>query len=211
MTSAVLVCNHTGQIFDYEIKIGLDIPSVFKMQMDWSSEKSKILQELISKHGDKLEDEDFAREVIIENNMADLDWAWDKKLFHCRSSDFIWFLLVADGKVQGACVVYHPKQSRIDSQNIFYIDYIAAAYWNRDRPSYVKKFSGIGSRLISFVVSYAKDNLNYRYGFCLHSLPTAETYYRYLGMTEFDNDPTKENLKYFEACDEIAAKIARAS
>lgn len=96
----------------------------------------------------------------------------------------------------------------MDGSYIFYIDYIAAAYWNRDRPGYKKRFSGIGSRLISFVIDYAKDKLGYRYGFCLHSLPSAESYYRSLGMTEFDFDEAKEGLRYYEACHETAARIA---
>ncbi|OVZ67318.1 hypothetical protein CDO43_30670, partial [Pseudomonas aeruginosa] len=45
-------------------------------------------------------------------------------------------------------------------------------------------------------------------GFCLHSLPTAEGYYRYLGMIEYDADADKENLRYFEAPPDIAGKLA---
>ncbi|NVZ54734.1 hypothetical protein HX797_00535 [Pseudomonas edaphica] len=211
MSAKTILCNHTGTQVEYEITSGFQLGAIIKMQADWQAEKSMVLKEIIAKYGVQLDDEDFAQEALLRYNLADLNWDWTAKAFHCKSDDYIWFLFMAEGHVQGACVVYHPKQSRFDGDNIFYIDYIAASYSNRDRPDYTRRFSGVGSRLISFVSKFALETLSYRHGFCLHSLPTAELYYRGLGMTEFPADPDKENLVYFEACPATAAKIAGAA
>ena len=96
----------------------------------------------------------------------------------------------------------------MDGERIFYIDYVASAYWNRDRPNYEKQFGSVSRILIAHASHFAINTLGYRPGFCLHSLPTAEGYYRYLGMIEYEVDAEKENLRYFEAPPDIAGKLA---
>ena len=203
-----MACNNTGSQIAYEIRVGFSLADVIKLQAEWAADNTAILQTTIATFGTQLNDNSFAQSKLIEYNLSDFNWDWGAKAYHCSSNDYIWFLLIADGKAQGACIAFHPKQSKLDGCNIFYIDYIAASYENRDRPGHQRRFSGIGSRLLSYVTDYANKQFNYRHGFCLHSLPTAEVYYRGLGLTEYPADPAKENLVYFEACPTTAARIA---
>jgi hypothetical protein len=113
------------------------------------------------------------------------------------SDEYEWFYLLSQGKPQGACVFYHPKESIIDEKDIFYIEYVAVAPWNRDTPVTNRKFKGIGTILIKCALNYAVDKLGLQYGFSLHSLSQAKNYYEKIGMINFP-EKDKDRLVYFE-------------
>jgi hypothetical protein len=208
MSNNFITCNHTNSKVPYNIKIGIDPQLIILIEKEWGDAKSKIFQELLHNHPDISNDNDLFIEKIKEYGLTDFHWRWFDKALQLNTNEYEWFFIIANGSVQAVCLIYHPKASRIDGADIFYIDYISSAYWNRSRPGYIKKYSSPGKILIRYTIDHAINKLGYRPGFSLHALPTAEDYYRHLNMKEFNADPSKENLVYFEAPADVAVRLA---
>jgi hypothetical protein len=194
-----LRCVETKAAVPFQIAVGLDTALTLKLESEWAAEKAIAIQQLLHDHPEEAKDQQALTKRLFEYGLTDFHWSWTNKALRTATDEYQWFYLEAEGKVQGVCVIFYPKQSRIDSEQIFYIDYIASAYWNRKRPGRNKRFSNVGLLLIANTIEYATTALGLRPGFCLHSLPTAESYYTKLGMTPYDLDSEKENLRYFEA------------
>ncbi|KAA6123118.1 hypothetical protein KZ686_15960 [Cupriavidus cauae] len=177
------------------------------LEADWSAAKAEAFNVLCERFPTGFTSQDEFDSAVAEYNLVDLHWNWLNKAHHAATNDYQWFYLMAEDKVQGVCIIFHPKPSREDGEKIFYIDYIAAAYWNRNRPGYKRRFSNIGHILITYAVDHAVRVLGYRPGFSLHALPTAESYYSRLGMTPYDCDANKEGLRYFEASEVCARAV----
>lgn len=209
MSDSVLICRQSGQSYPYEIHRGLNPALVLQLQEQWEAEKTKILRQILKDVPKAAEDEELFYEQIHVYGLADLGWRWLDKAMALNTDEYHWFFLKADEKIQAACIIYHPKASRLDGERIFYIDYVASAYWNRDRPGHAKQFGSVSRILIAHASHFAITTLGYRPGFCLHSLPTAEGYYRSLGMIEYEADVAKENLRYYEAPPTVADQLAR--
>lgn len=208
MTEPSLLCGHTGQHVPYQIHQGLHPTYVFQLNAQWDTEKNRIIGQLMADVPAAADDVNVLFDQLPIYGLSDFHWSWLDKAIAFNTDEYHWFFLSAQGRVQATCVIYHPKESRLDGERIFYIDYVASAYWNRDRPKYEKQFRGVSRILIAHATRFAMETLGYRPGFCLHSLPTAEGYYRWLGMIEYDVDAEKENLRYFEAPPDIAGKLA---
>lgn len=208
MSEPSLLCRHTGQQVPYQIHQGLVPTYVLQLQEQWETEKTKIFRQLLTDVPAAAADSDILCEQLPIYGLSDFGWRWLDKAMVLNTDEYHWFFLSALGRIQATCVIYHPKESRMDGEQIFYIDYVASAYWNRDRPNYIKQFGSVSRILIAHAACFAINTLGYRPGFCLHSLPTAEGYYRFLGMIEYDVDVQKENLRYYEAPPEVAGKLA---
>ncbi len=143
--------------------------------------------------------------AVLDGIQIDDDhWDWLVKSCLHKSDEYKWLFLVADGKPQGACLMYHPKASTLGNGDIFYIEYIAVAPWNRENPMETRLFKAIGSTMIKHLIRYAHDELNLSYGFSLHAIPKATGFYMKIGMLDHvlsDKTP----LKYFEMTAECAA------
>jgi hypothetical protein len=101
----------------------------------------------------------------------------------------------------GAGRMRHPN-----GKELVYVDRIAVAPWNRRQQFLqIRRYKPIGWLLIrhaiinSFLVGFSG-----RIG--LHALRSSESWYRSLGMTEYEDDPEHEGLRYFEF-DEKGAKM----
>lgn len=182
---------------NFFISYGWDIVASNLCDKEWK--KYKFIQfETIKNLGLSPEKE---KEILLTIKYEDDHWDWFKKSCAFASSEYEWFYLFADDKPQGVCVIFHPKASAISSGDIFYIEYLAVAPWNRNDGLHTRIYKGIGSILIDTVQKYAIDVLKYRPGFCLHSLPQAATYYRKIGM-EYVAKEDKDRLQYFEMREE---------
>lgn len=137
-------------------------------------------------------------ELFATYNLEDFGWNWFQKALHFHTNKYLWFYLESCGEIQGMAVLYHPQKSFCHPHDIFYIDYLASAPWNRESPVVSKRFSNIGKILIKACTEYCMYTLKYTPGFNLHSLPKAETYYSNIGMTDLGIDSSKGNLKKFE-------------
>ena len=202
-----LTCTHSKTQVAYSVHSGYDTQLVMDMDEKWREEKIKIAKGILQKHPECQASQEEFYKRIVECNMQDFEWNWMNKAMLCRGPEYHWFFLLANELVQAACIIYHPKESRIGSDKIFYVDYLAAAFWNRRRPDYVRQFDGLGTILLAHSIKYATDVLQYRPGFSLHSLPQAESYYARLGMNDLGVDTAKENLKFFEASADVSIKI----
>lgn len=211
MNESQLICNQTNSVVPYQIWVGLDNLRTLTLDQQWSSEKAKIIELLITNHPDEIANPIALKRRLIEYGLSDFHWNWSSKALMTATDEYQWFYLEAESMIQGVCIIFHPKSSRIDSNSIFYIDYIAAAYRNRNRPNFHKRFSNVGKLLIAEAIRYSIQTLNLRPGFCLHSLPSAESYYRAIGMNEFESDPNYQNPRYFEACEKCALNLAKGS
>lgn len=193
----------------HKVIIGFDADLVLAAHEQWTTEKARIIAELRKENNPLPTGRDDLVSLFVQYGLTDFNWDWTQKAAYCRGDEYIWMYFVTENeRVQAIAILYHPKSSRLDGRSIFYIDYIATAYWNRRRDKSRREVFGAARTLISTAIDHIRESFGYRYGFCLHSLPTAVTYYEGLGMQRFDADPEKENLVYFEASESVASSLA---
>jgi hypothetical protein len=141
--------------------------------------------------------EEQLKSVFAEVQFDDSHWRWlDKSLLN-QGEEYKWFFLMADGEPQAACMIYHPKPSAFDGQGVFYIEYVAAAPWNRKNPMADQAYVGIGRLMVREVSRYAVKTLGLKPGFSLHALPRAAGFYESIGMSRFPA-LDKGLMPYFE-------------
>ena len=190
-----------GSSEKYEILHGWDISLSQKCDIQWGSYKLSLYEYIHKNISDDKIDE-MLNSIVMEDN----HWNWFSKSVHYKQENYKWFHLIADNEIQGACIVYQPKKSFIDQENIFYIEYIAAAPWNRRNLINDKRFNGVGTILLSSISKFISNNYNFRLGFSLHSLPQATSYYEKIGMINYSQND-KSPLKYYEMPETDARKI----
>jgi hypothetical protein len=182
-----------GQSKTYVISHGWDLITANEIDQLWGSYNLSLLEEI-----EQMEVSDEKRlEIIRGLKFEDSHWNWFKKSFAYSTDEYEWFFLFIDDKPQGACLFYHPKNSSLGTYDIFYIEYIAVAPWNRNTGIRDREYKGIGSSLLYCACDYARNDLSLSQGFSLHSLPQATSFYKMIGMVHIpEND--KEVLQYFE-------------
>lgn len=198
-------CNHSNHAFDVTVVQGFDAQQVSNIMVTWGAAKAEILTEILTKFPECRKNPSEFSKRLREYNVEDFHWDWGMKAGLKSGDEYEWFFLVVDDKVQTVCVLHHPRDSKIDGEEIFYVDYVASAFWNRDRPGYTRKFSGLATILLKEATRFFA--IKYRAGFSLHSLPKAEDYYRKIGLKDFGIDPSC-HMRYFEAEEKIALTFA---
>ena len=186
--------NHEAKSFKYEITHGWDIFSSYSCDQEWQAFYMGFFEFIRNQNYSKEE----ITQILSGIQMEDKHWDWFKKSYLYHSDEYEWFYLLANGKPQGACVFFHPKDSIIDSKNIFYIEFLAVAPWNRETPVTNREFKGVGTIIIKCALRYAVNELGLQPGFSLHSLPQAKDYYeKKIGMINFP-ERDKDKLVYLE-------------
>jgi hypothetical protein len=142
-------------------------------------------------------DENRLEEVLASIQTGDHHWNWVAKSVNTARDEYEWFYLYADGEPQAACLIYHPKDSALERSNIFYVEFLAVAPWNRSCLVRERKYLGVGSSLLRAALNFSIDKLGLSPGFSLHSLPQASGYYAKLNMVNIE-DRNKGPLLYFE-------------
>lgn len=194
-----------GNHIEYQLHHGWDIAKAYTCDKEWG----KFNVDLMRFIKDKNYDNKSLAEVLEQIQIDDSHWDWFKKSCVYKTNEYNWFFLMANNVPQGACLIYHPKPSALEKGDIFYIEYVAAAPWNRVNPMQPQIFRGIGKILIKFAIHYARTALNLRYGFSLHSLPKAAAFYQKIGMIE--HPPLfKDGLQYFEMIEQQTTKFMEA-
>lgn len=197
---------YSGDKVEYLIEHGRNMNYAMECDQSWTHFKSEMLDYIEAQNYS----EDRLSEVLDDLQTEDYHWDWFTKSYVYSAVEYEWFFLFADNQPQGACVIYHPKQSSFHSGKIFYIEFVAAAPWNRTNPFKPKMFKGVGTILIKCALNYAVNKLGLNQGFSLHSLPQACEYYEKIGMLN-DKNSNKDGLKYFEMPEGIAQKMLEAS
>lgn len=177
-----------------------------RIDVDWKKFNASILEKFVIPYltDDKSENLKLLRKYRLEDH----HWNWTDKAMKLNREGYLWFSISINSYVQAMAVIFHPKKSRLSGSEIFYIDYIATAPWNRDSPANEKLYSGFGTILLRTACQYCVNNFGYCHAFSLHSLPDAEEYYRKIGMIDLGADDDKEGLRYFEMKEEICKKFA---
>lgn len=182
-----------GNNYNFNILKGVELSKMFSVQQNWTSEFVIRYQNLKADNPNTSD-----TDLINQFNLQDHHWNWVSKAIHLDNSDYLWFSLEVGNNVEAIIVVFHPQQSRIIQSDIYYIDYLAVAPWNRDIGKSPRKFKALGPLLIKEAGKYIGTNLTYGYSFSLHSLPQASGFYNRIGMIDFGADIAKQNLHYFE-------------
>jgi len=180
---------------DYRVTFGWDLISA-----DTCDKKWKIYQFEIAEYIEKNFEENEFPMIFSQMQVEDYHWEWLSKSLVYRSDEYKWFYLKTGSNVEAACLAYHPKKSAVDSKDIFYIEFIAVAPWNRENPMSPKKLKGVGSTLLRATIKYLVNSLGLTYRFGLHALPQARGYYQKIGM-EYLPIGDKDSLEYFEMSD----------
>lgn len=200
------VKNHADEDIKYTLLVGLDIVKANQCDKMWGIFNTELLQFIRDKGYSSEELSEIESYIQID----DSHWDWLLKSCAYKTDEYKWFFLYAEDKPQAACIIYHPKKSTIHNGNIFYVEYIAVAPWNRKNPMKERELIGLGSIMIQFVVKYATTTLGLELGFALHSLPTATGFYERLGMLSFEQND-KGALKFYEMPSQVANKYLEAS
>lgn len=188
------------------IYAGWDLVKANQIDQTWLEYRYDLIEFIASKSYTSEELKEIEKNIQFGDN----HWNWFNKSCKYKSDEYQWFYLYSDNKPQAVCLIYHPKTSILSGNNIFYIEYIAVAPWNRKNPMAPKQFTGLGQILMQFIIHYASSQLGLSFGFSLHSLPGARSFYTSIGM---QNIPTedKEGLGFFEMPHETTAKFMEGS
>lgn len=185
----------------YTVHYGWDIAKCLACDEQWIAFNFKLIKYIKEQNFDS----EKLKQALGGIQVDDHHWRWFNKALALSSDSYHWFFVMVDKIPQAACLVFHPKESAFEKKNIYYIDYIAIAPWNRKNPMVGREFSGVGGLLVKEVVNYLYENKKIGLGFSLHSLPKAEGFYERIGMVGHE-DFNKDGLKYFEMR-EAAAKL----
>jgi len=179
----------------YSVLFGWSIPNAIVCDQEWKEYRVKMLAHLKDECTEEERDE-YLSKIQIE----DFHWNWFNKSRCYSTEEYKWFFLKTGDSVEAACLIYFPKRSALSDDNIFYVEFIAVAPWNRLTPLEKKRYKGVGKKLLQAVIKYSAATLGYKYGFCLHSLPQAKGFYEHIGMIHIDA-LDKAPLEYYEIDD----------
>ena len=182
-----------GSEISYNVHCGWDIVKAWACDHEWGKYTVRILS-FIDK---EFTDPGVRDEILEQTSLEDHHWEWFQKAAFYRSAEYRWFFLMAEGLPQAACLIYQPKASAFADGNIFYVEYIAVATWNRRNPMNGRVFTGVGTKILKHAVEHCRNTLNLMPGFSLHALPKAIPFYEKIGMLRKE-DLDKGLLAYYE-------------
>ncbi|MEP1896684.1 MAG: hypothetical protein ABJQ98_10395 [Alloalcanivorax venustensis] len=197
-----LIKNNEDQDVEYKIYHGWNIIFSFDCDREWGNDSLQLFEYIEQKNFD----EDYLSDVLESIQVEDYHWNWAAKSIACRDDQYEWFYFYADGKPQAACLIYHPESSALEEAEIFYVEYLAVAPWNRSCLVRERLHKGVGSKLLSVALDYSVNILGLKPGFCLHSLPQSVDYYKKIKMINI-SQKDKPRLLYFEMPSAEAEKI----
>ena len=125
-----------GESVEYQIQRGWDLMKAHCCDKQWGIFNLNLFAFIRDREYDEAERHKILQSIQVD----DSHWRWLNKSLAHKSSDYDWFFLMAENKPQGACLIYHPKASVLSSGQIFYIEYVAAAPWNRANPMSPRTF-----------------------------------------------------------------------
>lgn len=192
-------------IYPYIIECGNNIEAVMECN-EWRKYTYRVVVDFTLENSALPDLDEVIRQSIM---IEDLHWDWLSKAIKLIADEYIWFYMKVRDRVEAVCIVYHPKESALSERNIYYIEYLSVAPWNRPSKLHPRLFLGIGTEMLREIQRYISSALPYEPGFCLHSLPQADEFYVKLGMItvpDLDKDP----LKYFEMNKDTARHFMEA-
>jgi len=190
-----------GKNKQYKIVQGLDFEKALIINDNWGRFTWNIFEKI--RHAGYSNSEIY--NMLSQINAEDLHWDWGGKSMVLNGSQYEWFYFHINGRPHGACVFHHPEKSELNTDDIFYVEYIAVAPWNRTHDFNKAELKGVGTILLKCALKYSLSHLNLGHGFSLHSLPQASGFYKNKGMIAIPNKE-KDGLDYYELPRAIAEK-----
>lgn len=140
--------------------------------------------------------------MLLALEQPDAGWNWNYKLRLSISESRFEAYVVEIGKiVQGVMLIetqWHRSQLAAATRpRLVYVEYLAAAPWNRRRIEDPPDFVGVGRALMRFSRQRSAA-LGYEGRVGLHALPAAAGFYHKLNMPDYGADPEQNGLVYFE-------------
>jgi len=194
MINKGVIGNESGESIPYFIELGLSKSSILECNK-WKEFIYKFIMDFVDKNPAII---DYRKELQKDIMLEDYHWNWSKKAFHYNTSEYNWFFLKTSEGIQSVCMTYHPKKSVVQSINIFYIHYLASAPWNRKSSLHERKYKGVGIEILKQVQVYFLKVHKYDYGFSLHSLPQAQSFYQHIGMINYPEYNDEQGLLFYE-------------
>lgn len=194
----------TNASVEYRVTCGWNVLTAHECDISWNAFRLEVAHFL-----EQLTPEERAIETSKIAN-EDAHWKWFDKSLLLKGTEYTWFFFRIHDEVQAACLIYHPKKAILSDTQLFYIEFIAVAPWNRYNPLYINKFKGVGTIFLKEIMCYCTDVLQYEPGMCLHSLPQAQTFYeKKLKMIHCDT-ADKDGLWYYEMREKNFIEFVRA-
>lgn len=179
----------SGQSVEAELRDAIEETQLVDWQAKWWPVLTSALRELAG-HG--VPPEHWPRRTL---------WDWREKTERVRNLlAFKGFCVVAEGETQGLAQINLNPVARELTQvgkPMVGLEYLEVAPWNRADLFAVPRFRGVGTALLAAAVQLSiEEGFKGRVG--LHSLPSADDFYRSRGMTDLGSDPAHQRLTYFE-------------
>jgi hypothetical protein len=148
-----------------------------------------------------IEDFETAWQEMLQNlNQYDAFWDWAmKKRLSSMNKRFEAYAIEYNDLTQGLLWIetqWHCSLVNPD-QRLVYVEAIASAPWNREELQCPPNLKGVGTSMLLFARQRSLA-LGYDGRIGLHSLPSSEGFYLRQQMSDYGEDPAKDNLKYFE-------------
>ena len=142
------------------------------------------------------------RAMLQALGQPDADWNWDYKLrLSMAEPRFEAYVVEVRELAQGVMLIETQwHRSQVEATNrprLVYVEYLAAAPWNRREIEDPPDFVGTGRALMTFSRRRSAA-LGYEGRVGLHALPAAEGFYNKLSMPDYGADPDHDGLVYFE-------------
>jgi hypothetical protein len=183
-----------GDSVPYFIELGLSKSSILQCN-EWKDFTTNIIIKFVTKNPDV---KDYKKELQKDIMLEDYHWNWVKKAVFYNTSEYNWFFLKTSDGVQGVCLTFHPKESVFQRVDIFYVQYLSSAPWNRKSSLHERLYTGIGNEILKQVQYYFMKKHHYSYGFSLHSLPQSQNYYEHIGMVNIPEYNDEKGLLFYE-------------
>ena len=199
-----------GKPFKIDVVEGLDDTHLDYIEQCWRplierQHKTALLQYFLLPQPSQTEE--AFRDILGKLGIPDQHWNWRRKCAIAPGSNRQMYALLNGSHVEAVMMLLSGRTSQLDTPGLplVYVDFVAAAPWNRGSIQRPERFHGMGTMMLGAAVEVSRmQKLNGRCG--LHSLPSAESFYRHIGMKEFGIDASYYDMRYFE----FDAQAARA-
>ena len=195
-----IISKENGENVPFIIELGLSKSSILECNK-WKDFVTEIIMPFVINGTDKRDYKELLQSDIM---LEDSHWNWIYKAFKYNNADNNWFFLKTSDGIQGVCITYHPKESFLQNVDIFYIEYLSCAPWNRNSTLHTRKYKGIGTEILKQVQYFFIAKYHYSYGFSLLSLPQAQGFYEKIGMVNISEYNEKNGLFFYEMSKENA-------
>jgi hypothetical protein len=192
-----------GWSLNIDVVEGLDSVHLDHIEQAWmpimKRQRERALLDYYTTLPEEQQTHDAYVAMLIRLGVPDHHWDWRRKCSIAPGTQRQAYGLVRDYQVEAAMMLMFSHVTRLDvpGEPLIYVDYLATAPWNRPAIQRPERFRGMGNMLLGTAVAVSQmKGLEGRCG--LHSLPSAEGFYRRAGMQDLGVDMAYHNLRYFE-------------